>query len=135
MEQFSADIVATDADYDDDAQEWDAGQPRTVSGTSTRPTNPTSSPASERPAWRCSRRFRPSTRSPVRSAAVAAGYCLTASAISRAEIVGVQSAAADATYWAYHGGHLGPQEGAATETEEISSQIPFTFTVVSFTTG
>jgi threonine dehydratase len=39
------------------------------------------------------------------------------------------SAAADATYRAYHEGHLEPEESAATEAEGIASRAPFALTV------
>ncbi|SIR87615.1 threonine dehydratase [Haladaptatus litoreus] len=62
---------------------------------------------------------------PVGGGSSVAGYCLTIGAIGGAEVIGVQSEAADATYRAFHEGHLDPGERVTTMAEGIASRVPF----------
>lgn len=99
MERFGAEVVATGADYDE-AREWaerraaedglwyvhSANEPDLVAGVGTAGLEVLETlPSVDRVVC------------PVGGGSGAAGYCLT---------VGVQSVAADATYRAYHEGHL-----------------------------
>ena len=131
MERFGADVVPTGADYDE-AREWaerraaeeglryvhSANEPDLVAGVGTAGIEVLEAlPAVDRLV------------TPIGGGSGAAGYCLTVGAIGGADVVGVQSAAADATYRAYHEGHLDAMETATTEAEGISSRAPFALTV------
>ncbi|GAA0514041.1 threonine dehydratase [Halorubrum aquaticum] len=131
MERFGAEVVAIGADYDE-AREWaegraaseglryvhSANEPDLVAGVATAGLEVLETlPAVDRVVC------------PVGGGSGAAGYCLTVGAIGGADIVGVQSVAADATYRAYHEGHLDPVDSAMTEAEGISSRAPFALTV------
>lgn len=131
MEQFGAEVVAHGADYDE-AREWaerraaedglryvhSANEPDLIAGVGTAGLELLETlPHVDRVVC------------PVGGGSSAAGYCLTVGAIGDAEVVGVQSAAADATYHAYHENHLDPQESVATEAEGIASRAPFALTV------
>lgn len=131
MEQFGAEVVPHGADYDE-AREWaerraaedglryvhSANEPDLIAGVGTAGLEVLETlPEVDRVVC------------PIGGGSGAAGYCLTVGAIGGAEVVGVQSAAADATYRAYHEGHLNAQESATTEAEGISSRAPFALTV------
>lgn len=131
MERFGADVVATGVDYDE-AREWaeqraaetgqryvhSANEPDLLAGVGTAGLEVLDElPEVDRVV------------SPVGGGSGASGYCLTLGAIGGAEVVGVQSDAADATYRAFHEGHLDPQESVRTEAEGIASRAPFALTV------
>jgi len=131
MEQFGAEVVPHGEDYDD-AREWaeqkaaedglryvhSANEPDLVAGVGTAGLEVLDElPEVDRVV------------SPVGGGSGAAGYCLTVGAVGDAEVIGVQSDAGDATYRAYHEGHLDPQESLATEAEGIASRAPFALTV------
>ncbi|MFB6201754.1 MAG: threonine/serine dehydratase [Halorhabdus sp.] len=131
MERFGAEVVPQGEDYDD-AREWaerkaaedglryvhSANEPDLVAGVGTAGLEVLDElPEVDRVV------------SPVGGGSGAAGYCLTVGAIGDAEVIGVQSDAADATYRAYHEGHLDPQESLSTEAEGIASRAPFALTV------
>ncbi|NHX37951.1 MULTISPECIES: threonine ammonia-lyase [Halolamina] len=131
MEQYGAEVVPHGEDYDD-AREWaerkaaedglryvhSANEPDLVAGVGTAGLEVLDElPEVDRVVC------------PVGGGSGAAGYCLTVGAVGDAEVVGVQSDAADATYQAYHEGHLYPQDSVATEAEGIASRAPFALTV------
>ncbi|AEN06953.1 threonine/serine dehydratase [Halolamina sp.] len=131
MEWFGAEVVAHGADYDE-AREWaerraaeegrryvhSANEPDLIAGVGTAGLEVLDTlPEVDRVVV------------PVGGGSGAAGYCLTVGAVGGADVIGVQSAAADATYHAYHEDHLDPQESVATEAEGISSRAPFALTV------
>ncbi|ODR80242.1 serine/threonine dehydratase [Haladaptatus sp. W1] len=66
---------------------------------------------------------------PVGGGSSAAGYCLSVGALGDAEVIGIQSEAADATYRAYHEDHLDPSEQVSTMAEGIASRVPFALTM------
>ena len=131
MERFGAEVVPHGADYDE-AREWaerraaedglryvhSANEPLLVAGVGTAGLEVLDDlPEVDRVVV------------PVGGGSGAAGYCLTVGAAGGATVVGVQSDAADATYRAYHGGHLDPQDAVATDAEGIASRAPFALTV------
>jgi threonine dehydratase len=65
---------------------------------------------------------------PVGGGSSAAGYCLTVGALTDAEVIGVQSAAADAVYHAWNEDHLASQEQMETFAEGIATRVPFALT-------
>jgi threonine dehydratase len=67
--------------------------------------------------------------SPIGGGSSAAGYCLTVGALTDADVVGVQSAAAPAMYHAWKDGNLQPHEQMETFAEGIATQVPFALTV------
>lgn len=65
---------------------------------------------------------------PVGGGSSAAGYCLTAGALSDTTVVGVQSEAAPAMYHAWTEKHLEPAERMDTFAEGIATRVPFYLT-------
>jgi threonine dehydratase len=66
--------------------------------------------------------------SPVGGGSSASGYCLTVGALTDAEVIGVQSEAADAVYRAWDEEHLEPKERMETFAEGIATRVPFALT-------
>jgi threonine dehydratase len=62
---------------------------------------------------------------PVGGGTAAVGYCLTVGALTDADVVGVQSAAAPAMHRAYHEGTLEPHDRMETSAEGVATRVPF----------
>lgn len=131
METFGATVVERGADYDE-AREWaeeraaeeghryvhSANEPDLVAGVGTAGIEVVEDlPAVD------------TLVCPVGGGSSAAGYCLSVGAVGGADVVGVQSEAADATYRAFHEGHLEPGERVETTAEGIASRVPFALTM------
>ena len=67
--------------------------------------------------------------SPVGGGSSASGYCLTVGALTDADVVGVQSAAAPAMYRAWKEGTLEPHDRMETFAEGLATRVPFAVTV------
>ena len=65
---------------------------------------------------------------PVGGGSSAAGYCLTVGALTDADVVGVQSAAAPAMHRAWAEGTLEPHERMETSAEGLATRVPFALT-------
>ena len=63
--------------------------------------------------------------SPIGGGSSASGYCLTVGALTDAEVIGVQSSAADAAYRAWREGHLEPGDRMETFAEGVATRVPF----------
>ena len=66
---------------------------------------------------------------PIGGGTAAVGYCLTVGALTDADIVGAQSAAAPAMHRAYHEGTLEPHEKMETSAEGVATRVPFALTM------
>jgi threonine dehydratase len=66
---------------------------------------------------------------PVGGGTAAVGYCLTVGALTDADIVGVQSAAAPAMHRAYHEDTLAPHDRMETSAEGVATRVPFALTM------
>ena len=66
--------------------------------------------------------------SPIGGGSSASGYCLTVGELTDAEVVGVQSSAADAAYRAWQDGHLEVGERMETFAEGLATRVPFALT-------
>ena len=66
---------------------------------------------------------------PVGGGSGAAGYCLTVGALTDAEVIGVQSAAAPGLYHAWRDGHLEPHTSMETFAEGLATRVPFAVTM------
>ena len=66
---------------------------------------------------------------PVGGGTSAAGYCLTVGALTDADVVGVQSAAAPAMHRAYHEDTLEPHDRMETRAEGVATRVPFALTM------
>ena len=66
--------------------------------------------------------------SPIGGGSSAAGYCLTVGELADAEVVGVQSSAADAAYRAWEEGHLEVGDRMDTFAEGLATRSPFALT-------
>jgi len=66
---------------------------------------------------------------PVGGGTSAVGYCLSVGALTDADIVGVQSAAAPAMYRAYHEDTLAPHDRMETSAEGVATRVPFALTM------
>ncbi|WP_277540702.1 threonine ammonia-lyase [Haloarcula laminariae] len=62
---------------------------------------------------------------PVGGGTAAVGYCLTVGAVTDADVVGVQSAAAPAMYRAYHEDTLASHDRMETGAEGVATRVPF----------
>jgi threonine dehydratase len=67
--------------------------------------------------------------SPVGSGSYASGYCLTAGALAGADVIGVQSHGADASYRAWHSGSMDSIDEVSTFAEGIAVGTPFELTM------
>jgi threonine dehydratase len=66
---------------------------------------------------------------PVGGGTAAVGYCLSVGALTDADVVGVQSAAAPAMYRAYHDDTLEPHDRMETGAEGVATRVPFALTM------
>lgn len=66
---------------------------------------------------------------PIGGGTSAVGYCLTVGALTDADVVGVQSAAAPAMHRAYHEDTLAPHELMETSAEGVATRVPFALTM------
>jgi len=66
---------------------------------------------------------------PIGGGTSAVGYCLTVGALTDADIVGVQSAAAPAMHRAYHDDTLEPHDRMETSAEGVATRVPFALTM------
>ena len=66
---------------------------------------------------------------PIGGGTSAVGYCLTVGALTDADIVGVQSAAAPAMHRAFHDGTLEPHDRMETDAEGVATRVPFALTM------
>jgi len=66
---------------------------------------------------------------PIGGGTSAVGYCLTVGALTDADVVGVQSAAAPAMYRAYHEDTLEPHDRMETSAEGVATRVPFALTM------
>jgi len=66
---------------------------------------------------------------PVGGGTAAVGYCLTLGALTDADVVGVQSAAAPAMHRAYHEDTLAPHDRMETNAEGVATRVPFALTM------
>ncbi|WP_324661719.1 threonine ammonia-lyase [Haloarcula sediminis] len=67
--------------------------------------------------------------SPIGGGTAAVGYCLSVGALTDAEVVGVQSAAAPAMHRAYHEDTLAPHDRMETDAEGVATRVPFALTM------
>lgn len=65
---------------------------------------------------------------PVGGGSSASGYCLTVGALTDADVIGVQSAAAPAMHTAWSEGTLAPHDTMETTAEGIATSVPFALT-------
>ncbi|MFC7028327.1 threonine/serine dehydratase [Halomicroarcula sp. GCM10025324] len=66
---------------------------------------------------------------PVGGGSAAAGYCLTVGALTDAEVIGVQAAAAPAVHNAWRDGTMDAHEPVDTMAEGVATRVPFALTV------
>ena len=66
---------------------------------------------------------------PVGGGSSAAGYCLTVGALTDAEVIGVQAAAAPAFHHAWQNGTLEAHERVETMAEGVATRVPFALTL------
>ncbi len=66
---------------------------------------------------------------PIGGGTAAVGYCLSVGAVTDADIVGVQSAAAPAMHRAYHEDTLAPHDRMETDAEGVATRVPFALTM------
>jgi len=66
---------------------------------------------------------------PVGGGTAAVGYCLTVGALTDADVIGVQSAAAPAMHRAYHEDTLEPHDRMETSAEGVATRVPFALTM------
>jgi len=66
---------------------------------------------------------------PVGGGTSAVGYCLSVGALTDADVVGVQSAAAPAMHRAYHEDTLEPHDRMETSAEGVATRVPFALTM------
>ncbi|MDS0281441.1 threonine ammonia-lyase [Haloarcula onubensis] len=66
---------------------------------------------------------------PVGGGTAAVGYCLTVGAVTDADVIGVQSAAAPAMHRAYHEDTLAPHDRMETSAEGVATRVPFALTM------
>ena len=66
---------------------------------------------------------------PVGGGTAAVGYSLTVGAVTDADVIGVQSAAAPAMHRAYHEDTLAPHDRMETSAEGVATRVPFALTM------
>ena len=66
---------------------------------------------------------------PIGGGTSAVGYCLSVGALTDADIIGVQSAAAPAMHRAYHEDTLAPHDRMETSAEGVATRVPFALTM------